>query len=143
MTNAVSTPVRTYLDTRLRLHSEVCKHHLLGSAAEVAGDQVTLRADVTAGSDTFKAGSTYSLNPYEDRNRCAERLSLQGPQGSLEISHEYEPGFFSTRESLEIRAGGGFQFTSSSQDSTRTGVRPNGWMQNQLENEGYILNCSQ
>jgi hypothetical protein len=137
----LSSPVQTYVQARSTLHSQIKTERLLGDSASMDNDQVTLNKDVACGGFTFKAGTSYSLNPYSDRDRSNENISFEKDHATTVIRHSYDPGFFSTEESLEVTSGG-MNFSSFKLDNTSSGIKPDGWLQKDLERnqvEGFIL----
>ena len=125
--------VTTYVQARQTLHTQLQTDR---SAAQVDGDQVTLTKDVAAGGKTFARGSTYNLNPYDDREKVTEKLTYREGGTPTVIDHEYDPGTFWTKESLEVREG----YNSSGQTRESLGWKPDGWVQNEVEGQdGFIL----
>lgn len=147
-------PVQQYLQARKNLHEDIRSQDLLGSHAVLVDDQVTLKQDWVhhdpsgnAADDVrYKAGTTYSLDPYSNRDASFEAITLEAHGETTLIQHKYEPGFLKTSESLSVDsvASGGFIGNGGSFSLSQTdgGLRPDGWMQDVLQEQGadgYIL----
>jgi len=125
--------VSTYVQARQTLHKHVQSER---AAAKVEGDQVTLTQDVAAEGKTFAKGSTYNLNPYDDREKVSEQLTYRENGAPTVIKHEYDPGRFMTKETLDVQQG----FSSLSKTEESLGWKPDGWVQNEVEGQvGFIL----
>ena len=136
------SPVRTYIEARSSLHQKISSEHLLGSHATLEDDQVTLHADLQVGDKSYKAGSTYSLNPYSNRDASRESLSYSDGKASVVIRHEYAPAFFSAQESLNVdtRGQSNLDFGTFGLNDTNSGIKPDGWLQKDVKNvDGFIL----
>lgn len=141
MLEKLSAPVRQYVEARASLHHQIQNDQLLGTAAIQSGDQITLSSNVQVGEKTFAKGSSYSLDPYSNRDASREDLTYQEGTKKVHIHHEFDPGFFSTTESLKIDNQAGFDVSNSDQSTSSGGVRPDGWLQKQVGSiEGFILN---
>ena len=143
-TAQLSSPVRSYVQARENLHKEIQSRQLLGDAAWSDDDQVTLRKDVTAGSVTFKAGSSYHLDPYADRERHTENLTWSQGNSTVVIRHEIDPGTFLTSETLSLETSGSLVdgLSSFKLQEESGGWRPDGWVQKELDRagaDGFIL----
>jgi hypothetical protein len=128
----LSSPVQTYVQARAALHTQIKNDNLLGQSASMNDDQVTLTNDVKAGDYTFKAGTSYSLDPYSNRDRSAENISFVKDQSTTVIRHSYDPGFFKTDESLEVTSSG-MNYSSFAVNDTSGGIKPDGWLQKDLQ----------
>lgn len=137
--------IQQYLQVRAQLHNQIFSQNLLGASAVQDDDQVTLKQDVVVKDTTYKAGSTYSLNPYAGRTHHNENLTYEKGGERVIIQHEFSPHTFSTQESLQIRTvstgPNGFGSGEIGVNDTSYGFHPSGWMQKIVtsEGDGYIL----
>lgn len=143
-------PVQKYVELRKRLNDDISAQHLLGSHAVQVDDQVTLKQDWTShspsGDVVYKAGTSYSLDPYSNRDASHENITCEAGGETVMIQHDYDPHFFSVDERLAVDSVGRGGFIGSggsfSMSQESYGLRPHGWMQSVLEEQGpdgYLL----
>lgn len=141
-------PVQQYLEARHKLHEDIQSKHLLGSYAVQVDDQVTLKRDWVhqdgASRTVYKAGTTYSLDPYAHRKPSHESITFDDGSGNTTlIQHDYSASFTRADEMLSVdtvrRSSGAIGNGGSfSMHEEHRGIRPQGWMQEILPEE-YIL----